>query len=289
METANRVHIGIWKDIFLIFETEVCRSVAAMLHLWRKRSGRLPLTFESVRKAMTTGYFSLWQAPALAWINVSPRDFDINLNRLVDTNPIIAAELPRNCGFSQAELRSRVFARALEIVARDFPRFTSDASFQLRLEFELTKYLAELHYSFLLRSKGGQERDLAPMQFWWLASYLICRKGNNGFFRFHFISEEFFHEEFYENGKGRCRPSLLIEEVGPETFMLVPFTNSPGDGKFVLGNSYLPERSKFAIYKFYFIASRRMFDIGRTRNRKPFSISPADFDQLKQKIRSIGN
>lgn len=231
--------------------------------------------------------FSPWDAPLYDWSGVSDEEKLKNLDKLLDSNPVMNSRVKRNCGYNLAVLRELIKEEVEKIVENDVSKFPSEELFQQYLESKITQLLAEKHYIYCLNFPFDSSIQIYPKQFWWLASYFICRKKNNNSYSFHFFSEEFFHDEFYEIGNDNRRPSLVMECLSNKIFLMVPFTNRQGDGKLEMKNSQLPPRSRYAIYKFYFYAGCKMFKIGNTRNYKPFRLSNIDFEFIQEAIKKV--
>jgi len=239
--------------------------------------------------------FSSWGVAPFNWLNVDPaeleKNFVKNLNLLLNTNPIITQNKPpRQYGCEVSLMRKRVKESVEDRFVERIPSFGTNEELQNELEKFITNHLATSHYSFVKKLSANGKIGCVVRQFWFPASYYICGVGNEEgakTLKMWFIDEKFCHDEFYDvPGTARYHPAIVIECLENGLFLMVPFTHSDGDGKLKVKISGVGiSEEQFAIYKFYFEASKAMLDMSGTEDYKRRTISDDDFNLLVNEIK----
>ncbi len=227
-----------------------------------------------------------WGARQLQWLNINYLEKMKNLDLLLDSNPVINPKIKSNtlnraCGINQSSLHDFVRRQVVWLVANPPDKYKTDREFQEALERSITGRLAEKHYAYYLGLPANSSFSIKPKEFWWIASYYVCRKERKDkkktLFRFHFFNQTFFHNEFYGLPGARVHPAVVIECKSNNLFLMVPYSSERSSGSIKMSISRNPKIKSFAIYKFYFYTTWAMCDGKRAGNK---IISDVDFNKI---------
>lgn len=236
-----------------------------------------------------------WGAPRLQWLNTTEVQLNQNLEKLLDSNPIISSK-QTNRTTGNKNLREWVKNKILTEFIRFHLKaktYSSDNLFQQKLETLITELLAKSHYLFMLRQAPRQNFNVIEKQFWFPASYYVCgwkmEEGTLKYFKMHFSERNFFNKEFYDFGAGSRHPALVIKCFSQNFFCLIPFSNEIEYGgqykrmvvQFRDGN----EEYQNAIYGYHFKASASM--LNGKKDLKGMKILDTDFNSIVNEVKQI--
>ena len=186
-------------------------------------------------------------------------------------------------------MRDRIIEAVENNLIEVVSNFETNEEFQQALEKFITNHLAISHYIFSISIPKKGNIYISPKKFWFPASYFICGKvkeNGKAYFKMHYINEQFCHDEFYERDDGRRHPAIVLERSSNGQILMVPFTNSSGDGKLrVKVTVEGKDEVQFATYKFNFNANEEVLDKPNAEDFKGRKISDSDFDLLLKKTK----